>query len=50
MTKEIAAYIKDKEIEANAVGVRSRKEGDIGQMKVEDFINKIQEEIKNFER
>ena len=42
--------IGDKEIEANAVGVRSRKEGDIGQMKVEDFINKIQEEIKNFER
>ena len=42
--------IGDKEIEANAVGVRSRKEGNIGQMKVEDFINKIQEEIKNFER
>ncbi|MGN1310887.1 MAG: threonine--tRNA ligase [Clostridia bacterium] len=42
--------IGDKEIEAKAVGVRSRKEGDIGQMKVEDFINKIQEEIKNFER
>ena len=33
----------DKEVEANAVGVRSRKDGDIGQMSIEDFINKIQE-------
>lgn len=42
--------IGDKEIEANAVGVRSRKDGDIGQMSVEDFRNKIQEEIKNYAR
>ena len=35
----------DKEIEANAVGVRSRKAGDIGQMQIEAFIEKIQEEI-----
>ncbi len=35
----------DKEKEANAVGVRARKEGDIGQMKYEDFLSKIQEEI-----
>ena len=40
--------IGDKEIEANAVGVRSRKDGDIGAMSVEDFINKIEEEIKTF--
>ena len=40
--------IGDKEVEANAVGVRSRKDGDIGQMSIEDFIQKIQEEIKNF--
>ncbi|MCI9177120.1 MAG: threonine--tRNA ligase [Clostridia bacterium] len=40
----------DKEVEANGVGVRSRKEGDIGQMKVEDFIAKINTEIENFER
>ena len=40
--------IGDKEIEAGAVGVRARKEGDIGQMKVEDFISKIKEEIKNY--
>lgn len=42
--------IGDKEIEANAVGVRSRKDGDIGAMSVEDFINKIEEEIKTFAR
>ena len=42
--------IGDKEVEANAVGVRSRKDGDIGQMPVEEFINKIPEEIKNFTR
>ena len=40
--------IGDKEVEANAVGVRSRKDGDIGAMSVEDFINKIEEEIKTF--
>ena len=37
----------DKEKEANAVGVRARKEGDIGQMKYEEFLSKIQEEIKS---
>ena len=35
-----------KEVEANAVAVRSRKAGDIGQMKIEEFIQKIQEEIE----
>jgi len=40
--------IGDKEVEANAVGVRSRKDGDIGQMSFEDFANKIKEEIENF--
>jgi len=35
-----------KEAEANAVAVRARKAGDIGQMPVEEFINKIQEEIE----
>ena len=42
--------IGDKEVQANAVGVRSRKDGDIGAMRVEDFINKIEEEIKTFAR
>ena len=36
-----------KEIEANAVAVRSRKSGDMGQIQVDEFINKIQDEIKN---
>ncbi len=35
----------EKEVEANAVGVRKRKEGDIGQMPLEDFIDKIINEI-----
>ena len=35
-----------KEAEANAVAVRSRKAGDIGQMPVDEFITKIQEEIE----
>ena len=42
--------IGEKEVEANAVGVRSRKEGDIGQMQTSDFINKIKEEEKTFAR
>ena len=36
-----------KEHEANLVAVRSRKAGDIGQMKIEEFLAKIQEEIEN---
>ena len=42
--------VGDKEIDVNAVGVRTRKDGDIGQMKVEEFISKIEEEIKNYTR
>ena len=38
--------IGGKEAEADLVAVRSRKVGDIGQMKIEDFITKIQEEIE----
>lgn len=40
--------VGDKEKELNAVGVRSRKDGDIGQMKLTEFMDKIKEEIKNF--
>ncbi len=40
--------IGDKEIEENSVGVRARKEGDIGKMSVEDFITRIEEEIENY--
>ncbi len=42
--------VGDKEIENNSVGVRSRKDGDIGQMKLEEFEQKIKEEIENFSR
>lgn len=42
--------IGDKEVEANAVGVRSRKDGDIGQMPIDEFIQKIKKEIEEFQR
>ena len=42
--------VGDKEVEANAVGVRSRKEGDIGAQNLKDFISKIKEEIENYTR
>ncbi|MNT37906.1 Threonine--tRNA ligase [compost metagenome] len=42
--------IGDKEVESKTVGVRSRKDGDIGSMEVNEFIEKIQEEIKNYIR
>ena len=42
--------IGDKEIEANAIGVRSRKEGEIGQMDVDKFIEKVKLEEENFVR
>jgi len=35
-----------KEVEANAVAVRSRKAGDVGQMPIDEFIAKIQSEIE----
>ena len=40
--------VGDKEIETNAVGVRQRGKGDIGQMPVEDFVQKLTEEIEQF--
>ncbi len=40
----------EKEVEANNVGVRSRKEGDIGGMKVEQFVEKIKNEVENYVR
>ena len=42
--------IGKKEVEENCIGVRSRKEGELGQMKLDDFIAKIEKEIKEFER
>jgi len=40
--------VGDKEVEANAVGVRSRKEGDLGAMLQDDFITKIKQEVEKF--
>jgi len=39
--------IGDKEIENGVVAVRSRKDGDLGTMTLEDFTAKIQQEIKD---
>ena len=41
--------VGNKEMEANTVGIRSRKDGDIGQMKLDEFISKIKEEEQKFE-
>ena len=38
----------DKEVQSNQVGVRARGEGYMGSMDEKDFIQKVQEEIKNF--
>ena len=40
----------EKEVEAGAVGVRARKEGDIGAMPIDNFVAKIKEEVENFVR
>ena len=40
----------EKEVESKSVGVRSRKDGDIGAMEADEFVNKIKEEINNFTR
>ena len=40
--------IGDKEVEANAVGIRSRSDGDIGAMGLEDFISKIKKEVEEY--
>ena len=40
--------VGEKEMEANTVGVRSRKDGDIGAIEIDKFIKTVLEEIKNF--
>ena len=42
--------VGDKEIENNQVGVRSRKDGDIGAMSLSDFEEKLDREVRIFER
>ena len=39
--------VGDKEIEANAVAVRSRREGDLGAINADEFLAKMKEEIEN---
>ena len=42
--------IGDKDVEANAVSVRSRKQVDMGSMSVDDFVNMIVEEVETKKR
>ena len=42
--------IGEKEQDSNSVGVRSREKGDIGAMKIEEFIEKILKEVQNYEK
>lgn len=42
--------IGDKEIENGSIGVRSRKDGDIGQMNQDEFIEKVKHEVETFAR
>ena len=39
--------IGDKEMDSNSVSVRSRKDGDLGTLSVNDFVDKIVEEIRS---
>jgi len=41
--------IGDKEIQSKSVGVRSRSDGDIGAMAVEDFIVTLKNKVENFQ-
>ena len=40
----------DKEKESGTVGVRARKEGDIGAMEIDKFIEKVNLEVEKFTR
>ena len=40
--------IGDKEVQEGTVGVRSRKDGDVGAIAVDEFIKNIKEEIEQF--
>jgi len=40
--------VGDKEVEANQLAVRSRKDGDIGAMKIDEFIEKLKYEEENY--
>ena len=38
--------VGDKEVESGTVGVRARKEGDIGAMSLEDFMARLREQVE----
>ena len=38
--------IGDKEMESESVGVRGRKDGDLGAIAIDEFIAKLDEEVK----
>lgn len=40
--------VGQKEIENNEVGVRSRTDGDVGAIALQEFVNRVVEEIKNY--
>lgn len=40
----------EKEVESQKVGVRSRKDGDIGAMEIDEFVAKIEDEVENYVR
>ena len=40
--------IGDKEVEANSLGVRSRRDGDLGQIPTDEFIKQIKKEIEQY--
>ena len=40
----------DKEVQSNTIGVRSRKDGDIGAMEIDKFISKVKAEVENYEK
>jgi len=40
------AVVGEKEVKAGSVAVRSKKDGDLGIMKIEDFIKRLKDEIK----
>ena len=42
--------IGDKDVEASAVSVRSRKAGDMGSMSVDDFVDMIVSEVETKKR
>jgi threonyl-tRNA synthetase len=42
----VMAIVGDKEVRSGSVSVRSKKKGDLGTMKVEDFVKMLKEEIR----